>query len=52
MLTEVVGPIADVEPKNEYQQELASGSVEHCLRRGLAVDLVRGSLRKLISVPH
>jgi len=50
MPAEVVGPVADVGPKNEYQQELASGPVEYCLRRGPVMDLVRGSLRNLILV--
>ena len=51
MLAEVVGPIADVGPRNEYQQGLTPGPVECYLRRGSAVDLVRGSLRILVLAP-
>ena len=51
MPAEVVGPVADVGPRNEYQLGLAPGSAERCLRRGSAMDLVGGSLRSLVSAP-
>ena len=52
MPVEVVGPVADVGPRNEYQQELVLGPVECCLRRGSTADLVRGSLRNMVLAPY
>ena len=51
MLAEAAGPVVDVGPRNEYLREVTSGPVGHCLRRGSAADLVRGSLRNLVLAP-